>query len=88
MCTSTTRHVTSTNAECNAVAACAEARRRPQDARALLKALAGCDVPCPNPGGEAVVAAPTGFDHVIMNLPASAVQFLGAPWGSKLVFQV
>ena len=58
--------------------ACTEADISPQDARALLKALAGCSVPCPTPGHEAVVAAPSGFDHVIMNLPASAVQFLGA----------
>ena len=59
----------------------------PQDARALLKALAGCSVHCANPGGEAVVAVPTGFDHVIMNLPASAVQFLGAAplWRTALI---
>ena len=39
----------------------------------------GCDVPCCGAGsGLALSAVPARFDHAIMNLPASAVDFLDA----------
>lgn len=44
-----------------------------QDARVFLRALAGEDASL-----APVSALECGFDHVVMNLPASAVQFLGA----------
>ena len=48
-----------------------------QDARAFVRALAGGDA---SPAGTepAVPVLPGGFDHIVMNLPASAIQFLGA----------
>jgi tRNA G37 N-methylase Trm5 len=55
-----------------------------QDARVFVRALAG--VPAP---GLGVVAR--SFDHIVMNLPASAVEFLdalagafvGGPWAGR-----
>jgi tRNA G37 N-methylase Trm5 len=46
-----------------------------QDARAFVRALAG--VPMPGLG-----VVPCCFDHIVMNLPASAVEFLDALGGA------
>ncbi len=49
-----------------------------QDARAFVRALAGAGSPAVDADGTTVPVPPQGFDHIVMNLPASAIQFLGA----------
>jgi hypothetical protein len=50
-----------------------------QDARTFVRALAGAAADADDGAGAQSVCAPEhGFDHIVMNLPASAIQFLGA----------
>jgi tRNA G37 N-methylase Trm5 len=49
-----------------------------QDARAFVRALAGGGEPAAaDTPAHAVPVLEGGFDHIVMNLPASAVLFLG-----------
>ncbi len=49
-----------------------------QDARAFVRALAGGGEPAAaDAPAHAVPVLEGGFDHIVMNLPASAVLFLG-----------